>query len=131
MDIEPPPPIPSGVSCDGAVELCRDWMRYLGATDAVVASGHVRETCDLYSSRFVAWVDHHRGNLEPDLVEHAALVSSADGRRALVFVRGGVFPAAKRRADALGVALFCYVAIDGSLEGANPLGFKLRADGLN
>ncbi|WP_157696965.1 hypothetical protein [Leifsonia sp. 21MFCrub1.1] len=131
MSIEPPTPIPSGVSYEGAVELCRGWMAYLGATDTVIASAHVRQTCDLYSNRFIAWVDHHRGNLEPELVEHAARVSSVDGRRPLIFTRGGVLPDAQMRADALGVALFCYVAIDGSLEGANGLGYQLRDSGLS
>jgi predicted RecB family endonuclease len=130
MAIEPPAPISSGVSREGAVELCRDWMAYLGAADTVVASADVRQTCDLYSNRFVAWVDHHRGNLDPELVERAARISFTDGRRPLIFARGGVLPDAQVRADALGVALFCYVAIDGSLEGANGLGYQLRAGGL-
>ena len=131
MAVESPAPIPSGVSREGAVKLCREWMVYLGAADTVIASPDVRSTCDLYSHRFVAWVDHHRGHLEPEFVERAARISSADGRRPLIFARGGVLPDAQRRADALEVALFCYVAIDGSLEGANMLGYQLRAGGLS
>ncbi|MEY9951661.1 hypothetical protein [Leifsonia sp. EB34] len=125
-----PLPIPMGVSGEQAIELCRRWMIHLGAVDAVSASGEVRRTCDIYSQRFVAWVDNHRGNLEPDLVDRAAQVSASDGRQALVFVRGGVLPEAQRRADAYGVALFCFIAMDGSLEGANSVGFTLRARGL-
>lgn len=128
--IESPLPIPAGVAGAGAIELCRRWMIYLGAVDCVVASGNSRDACDMFSRRFIAWVDNRRGNLEPDVVGRAVEISRANGRQPLIFVRGGVLPEAKRLANEYEVALFSYVATDGSLEGANPLGIELRAAGL-
>jgi hypothetical protein len=127
---DPPPARPYGVSDEEAVELCRDWMIYLGAADTVAASGDARELCDLYSSSYVAWVHNERGNLEQDEVARAAHLSSADGRRALIFVRGGVLPDAQQLADKLGVAVFWFGATDGSLEGGSRIGFDVRASGL-
>lgn len=126
----PPPPRPLGVSNDEAVELCRQWMVYLGAIDSVVASGEARRACDLYSSGFLGWVDHRGGNLDTVLVEHVAQVSAADGRRALVFVPGGVYPDAQDRADDLGIAILRFDPFNGDLDGANLVGRHLRGSGL-
>ena len=125
-----PPPRPLGVSNDEAIELCRQWMVYLGATDSVVASGDSRRACDLYSSRFLGWVDTRGGNLNVELVEHAAQVATSDGRRALVFVPGGVYPDAQDRADVLGIALLRFDPYGGDLDGANLAGRQLRGSGL-
>lgn len=116
---------PYGVSAEDALELCKEWMIYLGAADTVTASGSIRELCDLYSSRYLAWVDNGRGNLDVDAVERAASLASSDGRQALIFLRGGVRPIAQQRADALGVALMNYHAQDGSLAGRSKLGREL------
>ena len=105
-------------------------MIYLGATDAVAASGATREICDLFSNRYLAWVDNKRGNLEGDLVARAVMVASDDGRQPIIFKRGGVRLEAQQQADLHGVALFYYVPSDGRLEGANPLGRQFRASGL-
>lgn len=105
-------------------------MIYLGATNTVVAANEIRKTCDLYSSRYLAWVDNRRGNLDIGEVESAARLSSADGRQALIFVHGGVLPDAQQRADALGVALLWYDARKGALEGGNQAGFEIRSSGL-
>lgn len=129
--IEMPVPIPSGVTAEGAVELCRKWMAYLGAGDAVIAEGSARVACDLYSRQYIAWVDNHRGNLETDLIDRAVRVSSVDGRQPLIFVRGGILPWTRLMAEDHGIALFSYVAVDGSLEGGNRLGREYRANGLN
>lgn len=130
MVIEEPEPMPLGVSDDGAVALCRHWMVHLGAADTVVASETVRAVCDLFSSRYLAWVDNGRGSLEVEAVLRAAEVASSDGRQPIIFKRGGIRGDAQSQADLRGVALFSYVPSDGLLEGANPLGFQLRASGL-
>ena len=122
--------MPLGVSDDGAIRLCRDWMLHLGAVDTVVATGSVRAVCDLFSRRYLAWVDNGRGNLGSDAVLHAAAVASGDGRQAMIFKRGGIRLDAQRQAEMRGVALFYYVPSDGVLEGANALGVHLRASGL-
>ncbi|WP_285115467.1 hypothetical protein [Leifsonia sp. fls2-241-R2A-40a] len=130
MEREPPAPRPFGVSADEAVELCREWMIYLGAVDAVAAQNPARQLCDLYSSRYLAWVDNRRGNLDVDAVEKAATLAASDGRQALIFVRGGVRPVAQEQADALGVAILWYHAVDATLAGRSRPGLALLVSGL-
>ena len=125
-----PAPRPFGVSDEEALELCREWMIFLGAHDTVVSLGAARESCDLYSSRYVGWVDNGRGNIGVDSVDKAASLAAADGRRALIFMRGGVRPVAQERADALGVALLNYRARDSALDGRSRLGREIVARGL-
>lgn len=130
MSIEPPQPRPYGASNEEAIQLCRDWMIYLGAIDTVAASGAATRICDLYSARYLGWVDNSRGNLDVDVVERAASVAVADGRRALIFVAGGVRPIARQRADVLGVALLWFDAQSASLNGGNTCGRQLQGSGL-
>lgn len=127
---EEPAPRPSGVSDDEAIELCREWMVFLGAYDTVVSQGSARGSCDLYSSRYIAWVDNGRGNLDVNAVETAARLAATDGRQALIFVRGGVRPVAQQRADTLCVALLNYRARDSALDGRSRLGRQIVATGL-
>lgn len=105
-------------------------MIHLGAVDAVSSSGDARNVCDLYSSRFVAWVDNRQRNLSVEIVERAASVAAADGRRPLVFLPGGVLASAQDRADELGVALLRFDARNADLDGANIVGRQLKASGL-
>jgi predicted RecB family endonuclease len=105
-------------------------MIYLGATDSVVSSGEARKSCDLYSSRYIVWVDNGRGNLDVDAVETAAALAAADGRKPLIFLRGGVRPVAQERADVLGVALLNYRERDRGLDGRSRLGREIIARGL-
>lgn len=121
---------PWGATGAAAVELCRRWMLRLGATDTVVARDHASEVCDLYSSHYLAWVESRRGNLDLAVVERAAAMSSSDGRSALVFLAGGVFPTVQDRADALAVALLRFDARAGDLDGANRLGRRVLASGM-
>lgn len=106
-------------------------MIYLGAVDAVVASGTTAKVCDLYSTRFLAWVENQPGNLEMERVTRAATVSTADGRPALIFVRHGVLPDARERADELRVAVFGFDPRGGTLDGVNLLARELNANGLS
>lgn len=129
MERRAPDPKPWGVSTEEAVELCRQWMIYLGADDTVAASDEANPVCNLYSSRFLAWVDTRQRNLDVDTVERAASVAAADGRFPLVFVPGGVLPSAQDRADELGVALLRFDARNSDLDGANVVGRQLRASG--
>ncbi len=115
------------MSSDEAIELCREWMIFLGATDAVMSAG---ASCDLYSSYYLGWVDNGRGNLDVDAVEKAAALALADGRQPLIFLRGGVRPVTQARADALGVALLNYRERDRALDGRSRLGREIIATGL-
>lgn len=125
-----PAPRPFGVSDEEALELCREWMVFLGALDALIAEGPIRASCDLYSSRYLGWVDNGRGNLDVDAVEKAAALAAADGRRPLIFLRGGVRPVAQERADAIGVALLNYRERDSALDGRSRLGREIVGTGL-
>lgn len=125
-----PSPRPWGVSDEEAIELCREWMVHLGATDTRTTEESARHVCDLYSSHFLGWVENRRGNLDVDIVESAASTSAVDGRSPLLFVQGGVYAEARDRADALGVALLRFRAKDGTLDGVNGLGRQARAAGL-
>lgn len=130
VSTEAPSPRPYGVSDEEAIQLCRDWMVFLGATDTVAASGPVSEVCNLYSSMYVGWVDNRRGNIDADVVQRAANVAAGDGRRPVVFVSGGMRPIAQDLAEALGVALLRYRSQDGALDGVNSFGRHLRAAGM-
>lgn len=103
-------------------------MNYLGVTDAVVAAGKSRQVCDLYGSHYLGWVENKTGNVEIGLVEHAATVVATDGRRGLIFARRGVIPAARVRADELGIAIFGFDPQGGTLDGVNLLGRELVAN---
>lgn len=122
MEAIEPSPRPFGVSTQEAIELCREWMIYLGATDTVVSAGQAKDLCDLYSARYLGWVFNDRGNLDVGPVEAAATLAGSDGRSPLIFIQGGVRPIAQQRADMLGVALLNYHARDGSLAGRSKLG---------
>lgn len=125
-----PTPRPYGVSGPAAVELCHEWMVFLGAEETAVSNPETQSPCDLYSGRYIAWVSDQRGNLDVDLVERAAALATSDGRVPLIFLPGGVRPIARERADERGVALLRYRASDAALDGANALGQQLRAAGL-
>ncbi|MGN7799699.1 hypothetical protein [Leifsonia sp. 22587] len=128
--LEPPAPKPWRASDQEAIELCRDWMVFMGADDVVVAADRAREVCHLYSGRYLAWVDNRRGNLDPELVLWAKNTAAGDGRNALVFLSGGVLPEAQDQADAAGVALLRFDAQGGNLDGVNRVGRRLRESGL-
>lgn len=130
VSAQTPAPRPLGVSDVEAVELCRQWMVYLGAADSVTASADVRQDCDLYSRHYLAWVDNRQENLDSRLVQRAARLCAGDGRRGLIFMTGGVFPDAQDDAEALGIALLRFDPYGGDLDGANPLGRCMRTRGL-
>jgi hypothetical protein len=123
--------MPLGVSGAEALELCREWMVYLGAGKVVAATGATRELCGLYSTSCVAWVDNRVGNIGVDAIERAAGLATFDGRLPVVFVSGGIRPAAMRRANALRVPILRYRPEDAALEGVTPLGRQLRRSGFD
>ena len=101
---------PDGVDDRDAIELCREWMTYLGEADTVAAVGEASSVCDLYSSRYVALVDNRRGNIGMPLVERMVALVASDGRRGLIFHSGGCLPDAALRAERLGIAVIRFDA---------------------
>jgi hypothetical protein len=116
-----PAPRPDGVDDRDAVELCQEWMVYLGEADTVIAVGDMSRICDLYSSRYVALVDNHRGNIGVPLVDRAAALVATDGRRGLIFHSGGCFPEAAVKAEYAGVAIITFDARNSEIEARNQL----------
>lgn len=131
VSFEAPAPLPLGISDEGAIALCRDWMVYLGAVDTTVAYDSSKSVCDLFSSRYLAWVNNQRGSLELSEVRRAAQIAARDGRQPIIFKRGGIRLDAQRQANLDRIALFLYIPSDGILEGGNALGFQLRDLGLS
>lgn len=116
-----PAPRPDGVNDRDAVDLCREWMIYLGETDTVVSEGAAAATCDLYSSRYVALVDNRRGNIGLPLVNRATALVASDGRRGLIFHSGGCFPDAAVKAEYAGIAVITFDARNAEIEARNQL----------
>jgi hypothetical protein len=125
-----PEPRPYGVSDTEAVELCRNWMIFLGASDSTIASGPAATLCQIFSTRYLAWVSNARGNIDASLVRLAGAVAGRDGRQPLIFIRGGFFVEARKEAEASGVALLRFRATDADLSGANLIGRRIIKSGL-
>lgn len=124
-----PAPRREGVSDVEAVELCRDWMVYLGAADTVVARGGVSRVCDLYSSRYVAFVDNGYDNIGQEIVDGASALAASDGRSAIIFHAGGCSPEASRVADAIGIPILTFDALNGAIEARNRVAARICRSG--
>jgi hypothetical protein len=96
-------------------------MVFLGERDTLIAEGPAAAVCDLYSSRYVALVDNHRGNIEVPLVQRAIALTESDGRSCIVFHPGGCLPDAAALADARGVVLIMFDSRTGAIEARNQL----------
>lgn len=94
-------------------------MVYLGEADTVAAIGDASATCDLYSPRYVALVDNHRGNIGLPLIERARALVAADGRRGLIFHSGGCLPDAGVAAELAGIAVIMFDPENGEIEARN------------
>ena len=128
---EKPAPRPRKGATDlEAIELCADWMRYLGATDTVVANPANSVPCDLYSSRNLGWVDNRSVNVPQSFVSDAVKVSTQDGRVGLIFFRYGFDPYAQQIATSHGIALISFTPESGDLHGLNQLGRNICAHGF-
>lgn len=125
MNGDRPAPRPDGVSDEQAVDLCREWMVYLGECDTVAATGDVVSVCDLYSSRYVAFVSNARGNVGMPLGNRAVALVASDGRRGLVFHSGGSRPTAGEFADAKGIALIMFDPENGDIEARNQVAVRI------
>jgi hypothetical protein len=125
----PPDPRPLGATTPEAIRLCCEWMHYLGAIDTVIFEGEPR-VCDLYSSRYLAWIFNSYGNVGIDLVDTAVATTRYDGRQGLIFFSGGVFPEAQDIATAHHIALLDFDAEYGSLSGLNCVARQIVSSGL-
>jgi hypothetical protein len=110
--------------------MCAQWMRYLGAADTMIADPAAVIPCDLFSSRYLGWVDNNRGNVGQELVDRAASVIRVDGRAGLIFFRSGFSPYARESATAFGIALLRFAPENAHINGHNEHGHNVVARGL-
>lgn len=125
MKTDPPAARPYGVSDREAVDLCLEWMKYLGESDAIVSEGQARDLCDLFSGRYLCWVDNRVGNLDQELVGKASALARSDGRRSLIFIAGGCAGDSQVLADRAGVAVLRYEPFNRTISAGNKVGREL------
>ena len=132
FDAQWPPPFPQpyGVNDAGAEALVGDWMRHLGALDTVVTRVSNDGGIDAYSSRYIAQTKNYTGTVGVAEVRELAGVCAADGRRGLFFTSGVYAVGAIEFADRVGIALFIYDAVRGTLVAANPNAQTILNSGL-
>jgi hypothetical protein len=119
-----------GATDSEAIQVCAQWMRFLGAVDTVVADPVAQIQCDLYSGKYLAWVDNRRGNVGPELVNRVIDVMRLDGRPGLIFFRAGFDPWSRASATEHGISLLRFSPEDGTLRGYNPQRKDIYTRGL-
>lgn len=125
-----PQPQPYGVSHEGAEALTAAWMRYLGESDADVTRFTSDGGIDVTSTHYIAQVKNYSGTVGVESVRELAGVSLADGRKPLFFTSGRYASGAIEFAGRVGVALFRYDAVQGTLAGENDLAKSVMSRGL-
>lgn len=125
-----PPAQPFGVSHEGAEALCAEWLKYLGELDAeytrVVGDGGI----DVQSSRYIGQVKNYSGTVGVASIRELAGVATVDGRRAVFFTSGTYASGSVSFANQVGMPLFVYNAVEGSLSHANEIAEKAIISGL-
>lgn len=108
-----------------------EWMRWLGAVDAVVTRGR-DEGVHVRSAHYVAQVKHRpRDFVSVDVVRALHGVAAAEGRTGLVFASGRFSTDALAFAARADVALFVFRPAEGRLVPANTVAQRLTRDGLH
>jgi hypothetical protein len=108
-----------------------EWMRHLGATDAIVTPARADGGIDVRSRFYAAQVKHRPTDfVEVETVRALIGTASIENRTPLFFASGHysrhVYDAAARG----GVALFIFKPLEGRLVAANAVANRLRQDGL-
>ena len=139
------PPAPRDTSTDGTVRppgvqrlnargaefLARDWMRHLGATEAVVTPERRDGGVDVISREFVAQVKHIRGEqIGVAAIRQLYGVATAESRRALFFSSSGYTRDALAFARENDIALFVVRYQEGRLVPHGALAQHFLAQGL-
>ena len=127
-----PMPLPQryGVSHEGAEQLVAEWMRYFGEEDAEVTRFTGDGGIDVQSLHYIAQVKNYSGSVGVAEVRELAGVASADGRKPLFFTSGTYASGSVEFADRVGMALFRYDAIAGSLHDENHQATHIFEQGL-
>jgi hypothetical protein len=127
----PPAPQPFGVSDAGAEALCAEWMRHLGAPEATVTRLTSDGGIDIESTNYIAQVKNYAGTVGVAEVRELAGVSHDDGRHALFFTSGAYASGAQEFAQRIGMALFRYNAVEGTISDQNRFAADMIAHGLD
>src|SRR5690606_30375991 len=110
-----PMPQPFGVSHEGAEQLVAEWMRYLREESAEATRFSSDGGVDVASSHYIAQVKNYAGTVGVASIRELAGVAAVDGRNPLFFTSGAYASGAVAFANRLGMPLFVYDAIAGSL----------------
>lgn len=117
----PPAPQPYGVSHEGAESLACDWMRHLGVVDAGVTRFVGDGGIDVDSSTCIAQVKNYTGTVPVHEIRAIYGTAAAEQKHALVFTSGFLTTEGALFADRVGMLVFRYDAVQGTLEGLNEL----------
>jgi hypothetical protein len=128
-----PAPQPYGVSHQGAEQLAAEWMRHLGADDAVVTQFIGDGGIDVVSYRCIAQVKNlAAGSSVPVAqIRELAGVAAHDGRMAIFFTSGSYSVGGVEFADRARMALFTYDAARGTLSPENSVAHVALQHGLH
>lgn len=126
----PPLPQPYGVSHEGAEALCAEWMRFYGEADAEVTRFTSDGGIDVTSLHYIAQVKNYAGTVGVESIREMAGTALDDGRKALFFTSGTYASGALSFADRIGMPLFIYDAVAGTLTGANAHAESIFSTGL-
>ncbi|MDZ8199935.1 restriction endonuclease [Microbacterium sp. SSW1-59] len=117
-----PPPQPFGVSAEGAEHLVAMWMRHLGVLDAEVTRFSGDGGIDVVAAGYVAQVKNIAGFVPIQDVRALFGVAASDDKRGLLFTSGTLTSEGFAFANRVGLALFHYDAVAGTLAGLNEIG---------
>ncbi len=129
-DVLPRPRPAMRLNAVSAEHLVAEWMRHLGALDAVVTPAGPDGGVDLRSPRYVAQVKHRADLVPVQQVRDLAGVAALERRTALFFTTGAYSSHSLAFARDAGIALFIVRYREGQLKPANPLAHQLLQRGL-
>lgn len=125
-----PLPQPFGVSHEGAEHLVAEWMRFLGGVEVNVTQFSGDGGIDISGLHYVAQVKNYTGAVDVAAVRELAGVAYADGRKPLFFTSGTYSSGAISFAEQVGIALFVYDAVAGTLSPVGELAKDVMTSGL-
>lgn len=105
-------------------------MHYLGEADAEVTRFTGDGGIDVSSNHYLAQVKNYEGTVGVASIRELAGVAAADGRKPLFFTSGAYASGAVEFAERVGMPLFVYDAIEGSLQHANESALSRLRQGL-
>lgn len=127
-----PLPQPYGVNHEGAERLAADWMRHLGAPDAVVTQYSGDGGVDVESATVIAQVKNlHPSSAVPfSAIRDLLGTAHHRGKGAMLFTSGRASKEGLKFATESGIAIIRYDAEAGSIQGLNAVGARVVREGI-